>query len=142
MAAIKSASASAQKWASVTPQRADEYATGVKNPRRPWQTATLAADDAWREGIQAAITAKSFSKGVRRAGDAGWQEGAINKGVPRWGQGVALAQSKYEQAVAPYFSAIASLTLPPRYARRDPRNLERVKAIVNALVKVKMGQAA
>jgi hypothetical protein len=122
--------------------RAAEYEAGVKSPRRAWQQATLAAEDAWKSGIQEAITQRSFSKGVQKTGDSGWQEGAVTKGVPRWGPGVALAEGKYEEAVAPYFAAIARTTLPPRYARRDPRNLARVKSIVDALVAVKVGRAA
>jgi hypothetical protein len=142
MAAIKSAAASAKKWATVTPMRAAEYEAGVQSPRRAWAQATLAAEDAWRSGIQEAITQKSFSRGVQKTGDAGWQSGAIEKGVPRWGPGVALAEGKYEEAVAPYFAAISRLTLPPRFARRDKRNMARVTAVVDALVAVKTGRSA
>ena len=142
MAAIKSAAASARKWATVTPLRAAEYEAGVQNPRRAWAQATLAASDSWKAGIQEAIASNSFSKGVQKTGDAGWQSGAVEKGVPRWGPGVALAEDKYQAAVDPYFNAISRLTLPPRYARRDPRNMARVKAVVDALIAVKVGRAA
>ena len=48
-----------------------------------------------------------------------------------------MAEPKYAAGFAPYRDAIERVTLPPRYARRDPRNLERVKAVVNALVEAK-----
>ena len=87
--------------------------------------------------MTAAIQGDRVIKGVNNAGTARWSEGAITKGVARFGPGVALAQSRYESGFAPYHQAIASLTLPPRFARRDPRNLERVKAVVAAMVATK-----
>ena len=138
MAAIASASVIADKWARVTPQRTADYESGVRAPRVDWSAATSAAHEAWKGGVQAAIAAGSFAKGVARAGTAKWQEGAITKGVPRWGQGVSIGRDAYEKGFAPYAEAIKSVTLPPRFARRDPRNLDRVKAIVDALTKKKM----
>jgi len=141
MAAIRPVDVIATKWATVTPQRSADYERGVSDPVRDWKTATAAANDAYKTGIQAALAADSFVKGVNKAGTSAWQEGAINKGVQRWGPGVAIAQDKYQTAFAPYREAIARVALPPRFARRDPRNLLRVKAIVDALVAVKTGRA-
>ena len=59
------------------------------------------------------------------------------KGTARWGPGVVLAQDKYARNFAPFRDAIERVTLPPRFARRDPRNLDRVKAVVNALIVAK-----
>lgn len=139
MAVIRSVDVIAQKWATVTPQRSGDYEAGVKSPRAPWLRQTLAAIDSWAAGIQAAIASKSWSKAVAKAGDAAWLEGATVKGVARWGPGVAVSVAKYQAGFAPYQAAIARVQLPPRYARRDPRNLARVTAIVEALVKAKAG---
>lgn len=141
MAAIREVSFIAETWATVTPQRAPQYEAGVRAPLRDWKAATMAAADAWKSGVQAAITAGLFSKGVSRAGTATWQEGAITKGPARWGQGVTLARAKYEKAFAPYVAAIKALTLPPRFARRSPQNMARVQAVVDAMIKTKMGLA-
>ena len=140
MAAIRTVDLIASKWATVTPQRSADYEAGVRAPKTDWARATTAAVDAWKAGVTAAIAAGSFAKGVARAGSAAWAEGAITKGVARWGPGVALAQDKYQTAFAPFREAIARVTLPPRFARRDPRNLLRVNAIVDALVKAKAAQ--
>ncbi len=140
MAAIRSAETIARKWASVTPQRAVDYEAGIRDPRRDWKEATLAAEGAWATGVQEAVVKKRFGKGVTRAGTDAWQKGALEKGLQRWGPGVALAQDKYRVNFEPYQQAIARVNLPPRFARRDPRNLERVKAIVQALVAVKDAQ--
>lgn len=140
MADIRPVDIIAAKWATVTPQRSADYEFGVQNPRTDWARATAAANDAWKAGIQGAIAANSFAKGVARAGTPTWQQGAVSKGVQRWGPGVALAQEKYQAAFAPYREAIARTTLPPRGPRRDPRNMERVKAIVDALIRTKVAQ--
>lgn len=137
MAFIRSIEVVAKKWASVTPGRTEDYRFGVTNPRRPWATAAAAAEPAYEAGVTQAIAKKRFGKGVKQAGDEKWSRGAVEKGTMRWGPGVALAEPDYRSGFAPYRDAIERCTLPPRYARRDPRNLERVKAIVNALVAAK-----
>ncbi len=137
MAAIKSLGATSKKWAEVTPQRAGQYAEGVQAPKSDWAKNAEGANAAWKEGVSKASQADRFAKGVRAAGTGRWQEGAIGKGVQRFGPGVALAAPRYESGFAPYHRAIEALTLPPRFARRDPRNLERVKAVVAAMVATK-----
>lgn len=137
MAAIRDVSVIAKTWATVTPLRSPQYEAGVRSPLRNWAEATKAASDAWKTGVTNAISKGLFAKGVSRAGNAAWQEGAITKGVPRWGAGVALAEDKYATAFAPYVAAIKGLTLPPRFARRSPQNMARVQAVVNAMIETK-----
>ncbi len=138
MAAIRSTADIARKWASVTPQRSADYEAGVRNPRTDWQRATIAAKDAWKDGVTRAAANDAFAKGVTAAGTSKWQDGAVTKGVTRWGPGVAGAEDLYAKGFAPYQAAIERVVLPPRFARRDPRNLLRVNAIVEALVKAKV----
>lgn len=140
MADIASVDQIAAKWARVTPTRTADYEAGVRIPRRDWARSTLNALAAFKAGIQEALTKGTWEKGVARAGNAAWQSGAIEKGVPRWGPGVQVAEPKYAKMFAPFVAAIKAVTLPPRYARRDPRNLARVAAVVDALVKAKMAQ--
>jgi len=137
MAFIRSIDQISSKWALVTPTRSGDYEKGVANPRRDWGTATAASEGAYEAGVQLAITKKRFGKGVKAAGTEKWQRGAREKGVQRWGPGVALAVDTYAKGFAPYRDAIERATLPPRYAKRDPRNLERVKAVVNSLIAAK-----
>jgi len=141
MAAIRPADQIARKWANVTPARAADYEAGVKEPMKDWARNTGAAAESYKTGVTQAIADKRFEKGVSRVGTAGWQKGAVEKGVPRWGAGVALAEPAYLAGFAPYREAIARTTLPPRYARRDPRNLARVASVVNAMIAVKTGKA-
>jgi hypothetical protein len=60
-------------------------------------------------------------------------------GAGRFAEGVGLATPTYRDAVAPYLQRIASLSLPVRYAKGDPRNIERVKVIDVALHNLKTG---
>jgi len=140
MAEIAGVDVIASKWARVTPTRTADYEAGVRSPRKDWQKSTLAAKGAYQAGLTESMAKDTWSKGVSKAGTPGWQEGAVSKGVPRWGPGVQVAEPKYAAGFAPYRAAIAAVTLPPRYARRDPRNLMRVNAIVDALTKAKTAQ--
>ena len=134
MAFIRSMDLIAKKWAEVTPMRAGDYAAGIANPRRPWAAATKSAEQAYEDGVSKAIVRKSFGKGVTKAGDEKWARKASTRGVANWGPGVQEAEGDYNAGFAPYHDAIAAVKLPPRYARRDPRNLARVKAVVDALI--------
>lgn len=134
MAFIRSVDSIASKWAAVTPMRSADYAAGIANPRRSWAAATKAAEKAYEDGVTKSIARKSFGKGVSKAGDEKWSRKASINGVRNWGPGVAEAKGDYAAGFAPYQAAIAAVQLPPRYARRDPRNLARVKAVVDALI--------
>jgi len=133
MAGIKSASAIAAKWARVTPQRAPDYEEGVKSPRRPWAESAKRAEEAYKAGVTAAAQAGRYGKGVDAAGNEKWQKKALEKGVARYGPGVQVAADDYERGFAPYRDVIERTTLPPKYPKGDPRNIQRVAAIAKAL---------
>ncbi len=140
MPQIKSVQASSEKWARRAGQSAQDYAAGVKAPKVSWSEATAAATDAQAAGVQAAISNGSFEKGVRAAGDAKWSRKATTVGAQRFGPGVAAAKGDYEQGFAPYAQVISGVQLPPRGAKGDPRNFERVQAIGNALHEAKVNK--
>lgn len=138
MAEIKSMSAIRDKWTRVTPGRVDDYKLGVQNPKRDWEAETGAAKDTWKAGVDAAAAKGLFEKGVARAGTKKWQEKALKLGPGRFAEGVYIAGPDYEKGFAPYRNAIAAVDLGPRFPRRDPRNLERVKRVVDALIAEKI----
>jgi hypothetical protein len=141
MAEIKDPGRIAAKWARVAPQRTTDYAEGVSAPRRDWAASAANAQDTHTAAMQKAATGKSYSKGVRAAGTAKWQSRAAAKGPGRYSEGVAIAEGDYRAAFAPFAETIQRTTLPPRYPKGDPRNLERVKAIASALSARKAGSA-
>lgn len=134
MAGIRPLNQIGNKWATVTPGRTADYQRGIENPRRDWEAATAGAEDSYNQGVTQAISEKRFGKGVRAAGTEKWQKNALSKGTQRWGPGVAMAEDAYIAGYAPIHAAIERLVLPPRFPRRDPRNLARVKAVVDAAI--------
>jgi len=136
---IKSLTAIKEKWTRVTPGRMADYTLGIKNPRRDWEQETLAAADNWKAGVDAAQAKGLFPKGVKEAGTKKWQDKALKLGPGRFSEGVYEAGDDYERGFAPYREALARATLPPKFPRRDPRNIERVRATVKALVDEKVG---
>ena len=139
MAEIKSMAAITEKWTRVTPQRTEDYKKGIESPRRDWADETLAAKDNWKAGVDAAAAKDLFSKGVAAAGTKKWKDKALAKGPGRFAEGVYIAGPDYEKGFAPYREAIARVDLGPKFPRRDPRNLDRVKRVVNALIAEKIG---
>ena len=134
---VKSSAAIAKKWADVTPGRSGDFEAGVKDSSVDWAGPTAAAESAYSDGVSAAISQKRFSTGVGRAGTEKWRRKTVETGVGRWGAGVRAAQADQQAGFAPYREAIAGLTLPPRFSRGDPRNIDRVSAIAKTLNAIK-----
>ena len=118
-----------RRWVEGVRIASPAYQYGVQNPARDWADATVAAAPAWFQGLQAAHAAGRFPGGVRAAGTVKWKNKTLTKGVQMWPIAVAAAEGDYRVGFLPFREAIATGTLPPRYAKRDPRNLERVAAI-------------
>lgn len=139
MAEIRSLAHIRDKWVRVTPMRTEDYKLGVQNPRRDWEEETAAAKDNYKAGVDAAHAKNLFEKGVRLAGTKKWQSKALQKGPGRFSEGVYIAGPDYEKGFAPFREAIARVDLGPRFPKRDPRNLDRVKRVVDALIREKVG---
>ncbi len=138
MAEIKSLSSIREKWARVTPGRTEDYRLGIMNPKRDWAEESLAAVDNYKLGVDKAHSNKLYEKGVRTAGSAKWKDKALKKGPGRFAEGVMVGASDYEKGFAPYREAIEAVDLGPRFPKRDPRNIDRVKRIVDALIEKKI----
>lgn len=139
MAEIKSLSQIRDKWTRVTPGRTEDYKLGIASPKRDWADATLEGKDNWKAGLDAAHAKDLFAKGVSKAGTGKWKERALKKGPSRFAEGVYIAGPDYEKGFAPYRDAIERVDLGPRFPKRDPRNLDRVRRVVDALVQEKLG---
>jgi len=138
MAEIRSIKEITEKWTRVTPGRTEDYRIGIANPRRDWEKETEAAADTYKAGVDAAHAKGLFAKGVKKAGTAKWKEMALKKGPGRFAEGVYIAGPAFEEGFGPYRDAIEKVDLGPRFPKRDPRNLERVKRVVDALVAEKL----
>jgi hypothetical protein len=126
------------KWAEVTPGRAPYYEKGIREPKKNWEEEAINAEGAWESGVTAAVTEKRFAGGVKKAGFATWQKKALALGVPRWPDGVRKARDDYSAGWKPYYDVLTALVLPERGAKGDPKNIDRVRAIADALHKKKL----
>jgi len=138
MVKIKPLDVIAAKYREVTPGRAPYYEAGVRNPREDWASRTSAAEPAWAQGVQEAVSQKRFSKGVRKAGTPKWQSRALELGVRRWPEGVRVGADEYQKNFAPYHDVLSRLALPERRAKGDPANIQRVAKIAEALHRKKL----
>lgn len=140
MPAVKDISRVAAKWAQNAGSASGSYAEGVQNPKTDWATATAAAQENYKIAVTKAANEGRFARGVSRAGTAKQQGNALQKGVQRYSQGVAVAQPDYSAGVEPYLNVIRNVTLPPRKPKGDPANIQRVAAIATALNAAKVGR--
>jgi len=133
MVKTKGLDSTVEKWQRKVGQAGPDYRAGVENPKKDWATETKAAEPRYKEGVIKAANEGRFGRGVSEAGTEKWKKGATTKGVERWGPGVAAATDEYSSGMAKVLSAIEAATLPPRYPAGDPRNIERVRAINQAV---------
>jgi len=127
------------KWATRAAGATTDYAAGLMMPKQPWSAAAVAAKDAWRTGVTDAAGRDAYSKGVAKAGDAKWYKKASEIGVRRYPEGVSAAKDDYKGAFAPVYETLTKIELPPRGPRGDPKNIERVRVIVQTLRQLKTG---
>jgi len=124
-----------KKWEERASVATDDYRFGVENPKQDWQAATLGAAKAWEDGVRQAITEKRFEGGVRAAGTQKWQKGALEKGATRYADGIRKSVDEYSAKMAEVLRVIEGVKLPERGPRGDPKNIQRVAAIADALHK-------
>ena len=136
---VKDAASSAQRFTTRAQGAQVDYQTGVSNAGQAWATNTAAANDAYKAGVQQAITRDAFAKGVQKAGGAKYSANASGKGAERYSSGVGSAGSAWQTGVSKYLGVIASLTLPPRRPKGSPDNIQRVAMIATALRAAKIG---
>jgi hypothetical protein len=128
----------AKKWVENASRSTSSYESGVQNPRNDWADATEAAQENYETGIQDAIADKRFAKGVRKAGTSKWKNNTLEKGPERFAQGVRLSESEFSNGIQPFIETIENTTLPPRFPKGDPRNLDRVRVMAEALRQKKL----
>lgn len=140
MADIKPLNRIADKWGSnaSSAEARSSYTDGVTSPRRSWASSAAAADQARKDGLAAADARNAFVNGVNAAGDTKWKSRAVAVGPSRFSQGVQAGKPSFQQGFAPYHGVIAGTTLPPRGPKGSPENLERVRAITEALHSAKV----
>ena len=138
MVSVPDVSRVVDKWLRKAGAASEDYRQGVENPRADWKQATLAAKDAYYQALQNVIANRTWEKGVQAVNTELWKKMALELGVRRYTEGVRASAEKYQQKMAKVLAILRELTLPPRGPKGDPKNLERVRVIVEALHKAKV----
>jgi hypothetical protein len=139
---IRDIASIARKWKERASGATADYEAGVKDPAVPWATAAAAAEPNYEAGVTKSISQKLFGKGVRAAGNEKWYNRIIEVGLSRYAPGIAASEDEYQKGFGPYQAAIASLTLPPRGPKGDPKNIERVRVIAQKLNSLRITRGA
>ncbi|MEM1606216.1 MAG: hypothetical protein QXW41_08245 [Fervidicoccaceae archaeon] len=84
-----------------------------------------------REVVEA-VAVNSYARGVAATPSDLWRSRTLTTGVTRYTEGVNRSVRVYEA-----FKPLSELALPLRAPRGDPKNLERVLAVVRALKRVR-----
>lgn len=140
MARVRSLDRAADAWERRSRASTPDYEEGVKNPRRDWADETAAAENNYNTGVQSAISRGAFGSGVRAAGTNKWQKRALTIGKARWAEGVRASMEAYKTGFAPYRNVLENLDLPERGPKGDPANIDRVRAVTEALHNEKLRQ--
>ncbi len=139
MPKLKTAAEVAEKWARVAPTRQTDYEAGVRDPGADWAKAAAAGSESYASGVQEAIGRNAFARGIESAGNDTWRRKTVEAGIPRWAQGVRVAQRDMEEGFARPREVIERTlaTLPPRGPRGDPRNQERAALMARNLAEAR-----
>lgn len=122
----------AAKYQQNAGQAGPAYIEGVQNPMENWQQATKAAAENYKLATTKAIAENRFTKGVEKVSNDQQIQASVQKGGPRYGQGIALAGPAYAEGMEPVLQVTAATVLPPKKPKGDPSNIQRVGALAAA----------
>jgi len=130
---MKDTATIARKYVQRGQAAGSEYKTGVAGKGAKWASNAAAAEDTYGQGVTAAVGRRAYSKGVAKAGPAKYETKASDIGATRYPQGVAGSEAAYAAGFEPYAGVLKGVALAPRAPKGAPQNLERVRAVTEAL---------
>lgn len=99
--AIADATTVAQKWANRASAASGDYRAGVENTQKDPTALAIAAGPKYIQRVTQAYQDGRYTRGLQRAGKAGWLEGVLNKGVNNYSAGVTASVDKFAARIAP-----------------------------------------
>ena len=134
---MKTAGQVAQKYADRASAASGDYVEGARSTTKDQSAAAIAAAAIYAQATQAAIQEGRFAKGLQKSGKSKWLAGVTEKGGNRYGEGVSGASPEYATASARFDGARGAASSMPRGIKGSAQNLQRVSAVVNALIAAK-----
>ncbi len=139
---MKSASSAAMKFVERAGAASGDYVKGAQETSKDQASRAIAAKAIYQQSLTASFARGSYEKGLSKSGKGGWLKGVQEKGMNRFGEGVAASASKYATESGKYDSARSAADNLPRGLKGSATNLAKVAAVVNALRTAKTGSAA
>ncbi|MEK7179972.1 MAG: hypothetical protein AAB706_00695 [Patescibacteria group bacterium] len=136
---MKTASNSAKKFVERASAASGDYLSGAQSTSKDQSAAAIAGKANYAAGINAALAAGRYEKGLQKSGKSGWLKGITDKGANRFAEGVASGASKYAANSGLYDSARSAADSMPRGPKGSEANFARAKAVGQALRKLKTG---
>jgi len=130
---VKDAATAADKWAKRAASADKDYEAGVRGAGQRWHDGTVAAEGAYKDGVNDAIAKGRFGRGVRKAGAAKYQDRATKFGPDRFRQGVQGSQADFQRGFEPFRQALAGANLDPRGSRGSSNNARRVQQVMDLM---------
>jgi len=130
------------KWVEEAPRRATYYEKNAPVAAPRWEANTVAAEATYKSAVTAPDIAKRFVGGVKGVKAEKFERKVRAVGVARFGPGITAAREDYERGLGPYIEELARIEVPARKPRGDPGNLDRVRAIFDALHKKRLALLA
>lgn len=139
LANMKDPNTLSKKFVTRASAAAPDYQAGVATAGQSWETAAGASEASYDAGVQAAIAAKRFGKGISGKG-AKYQQNATTLGVARYPQGVANAGNAWATGVTPFLNVLKGANIGPKGPRGSALNQQRSAAVQTLLNKTRVGQ--
>lgn len=114
---------------------AARYTKGVQGKGGAWFSGASKAGANYQQGVQAAIAADKFGKGVRDAGAAAYDSGVQQKGSQNWPTGMQQAGDKYQRKIAKFVPLWDQALPTPGGAKRSPANVKRMQENMDRFVR-------
>lgn len=134
---MRTAQQSAEKFVSRASGASSDYVAGAQSTTKDQSARAIGAKKIYQDALTASFGRDAYAKGLQKSGKAGWLEGVTKKGGDRYAGGVAVSASKYATNSGKYDQARQAAENMPRGLKGSQTNLDRVKAVVNALRAVK-----
>src|SRR5689334_22379753 len=124
---MKTASESAKKFVERAGAASGDYGSGAQNTSKDQSALAVAGQANLLAAITAAITSGRWAKNLQASGKAAWLKGVLEKGVNRFGEGVASGAGKYATNSGKYDSARGAANPLPRGPKGSEANFLRSK---------------
>lgn len=135
---MRTAQESAAKFVERASSATPLYLSGAQGTSKDQSANAIASKKIYQDALTASFSRDAYSKGLQKSGKAGWLSGVTLKGGDRYASGVSVSANKYATNSGKYDTARGAANNLPRGIKGSQTNLDRVKAVVNALRAVKI----